>query len=112
MAGQMRRSAASDWDRQLRYDGSGGITGLGELITCSGSTERLCPAVFAKWHIPFIAVSVMADRDMTPDELERFEHEVIHHEIEDSGPASEPDAQDQPQPERPVGIPVIPPNPD
>jgi hypothetical protein len=54
----------------------------------------------------------MAERDMTPDELERFEHEVIHHEIEDSGPASEPDAQDQPQPERPLGTRVIPPNPD
>lgn len=51
------------------------------------------------------------DGDMTPDELEQFEKTVVHHETDESGPASEPDVQHKQQPENPVVIPVVP-NPD
>jgi hypothetical protein len=55
----------------------------------------------------FHRLAIMKERDMTADELERFEDEIVHHETEKPGPASEPDVQDKRPPEMP-----IPPNPD
>jgi hypothetical protein len=54
----------------------------------------------------------MAERDMTPDERERFEQEILHHEDKEKdlgGPASEPEVrEEQKKPEAPVVLP----NPD
>ena len=54
----------------------------------------------------------MAEREMTPDERERFEKEILHHEDTGKdlgGPASEQEVREDhgklPQP-------VVPPNPD
>jgi hypothetical protein len=40
----------------------------------------------------------MAERDMTPDELEQFENRELHHEDEQdetAGPASDPQVRDE-----------------
>jgi hypothetical protein len=53
----------------------------------------------------------MAERKMTPDELERFGREQVHHEgVRDSaGPASETDSESKPAP---ITTPVVVGNPD
>lgn len=56
---------------------------------------------------------VMNERDITPDELERFERKQVHHEDENPednfGPASEPEiGRKQSLPPSPT----LPPNPD
>jgi hypothetical protein len=49
----------------------------------------------------------MPEHDMTPDELERFEDEIVHRENEESGPASEQDRREKEPPEI-----YVPPSPD
>ena len=49
---------------------------------------------------------------MTPDERERFEQEILHHEDREKdlgGPASEPEVREDPEK---LKQPVVPPNPD
>jgi len=46
--------------------------------------------------------------DMTPDELERFERERVHHELRDAeGPASEPPPDDSASTREPITAPII-----
>ena len=56
---------------------------------------------------------LMAERDMTPDERERFEHDILRDEgksKDEGGPASEPEVgEEQQKPDRSV---PLPPNPD
>lgn len=53
----------------------------------------------------------MAERDMTPEERERFEREQVHDEDrqDSGGPASETDSQSKPEP---ITAPVVVGNPD
>ena len=55
----------------------------------------------------------MAERDMTPDEMERFEQDALHQERErnrDLGPASEQDTPWSPEEPGATSTPI--PNPD
>lgn len=54
----------------------------------------------------------MTERDMTPDELQKFERQQLHHEDEkpedSSGPASEPEIGRKPSLPPPATLPANP----